>query len=94
MSLGSKKWLKARIACDCRDLEEVRELIKSDPVGILFSCTLMQLNVADRALSTIDPGRIGYIIDTCVMKILLDDGAREKALESLRELASELYANK
>ena len=57
--VAAKELTPAGNACGIRDLEEVNELVKADPGGVIFSGSLTQLKVADRALSTIDSGRIG-----------------------------------
>ena len=54
----------AGITCATRELAEVRKLIADNSEGALFSATLTQLCLKERALSTIDCGRIAYIIET------------------------------
>ena len=50
--------------CATRELAEVRKLVADDAEGAMFSATLTQLCLKERALSTIDCGRIAYIIQT------------------------------
>ena len=54
----------AGIMCATRELAEVRKLIAGNASGAMFSATLTQLCLEERALSTIDCGRIAYIIET------------------------------
>ena len=52
----------AGIASAVRTMEEVKRLTKQSTDGILFSATLSQLFIDERAVSTIDSGRIEYIL--------------------------------
>ena len=54
----------AGITCGIRELAEVKKLIADNPEGVMFSATLSQLCVDERALSTIDFGRLAYLIET------------------------------
>ena len=54
----------AGIMCATRGLAEVRKLIAGNASGAMFSATLTQLCLEERALSTIDCGRIAYLIQT------------------------------
>ena len=53
----------AGITVGTRELADVMKLIVDNADGVMFSGTLSQLYVDERALSTIDYGRIGYIIE-------------------------------
>ena len=54
----------AGITVATRELAEVKTLIADNAEGAMFSGTLSQLCVDERAISTIDFGRIAYIIET------------------------------
>ena len=58
------KMVPAGRRCATRELADVRKLIADDAEGAMFSATLTQLYLQERALSTIDCGRIAYIIET------------------------------
>ena len=59
--------LPAGITVPKRDLADVKKLLdKKQEEGIMFSATLKQLDISERAHSTIDYGRIGYIIEEAV----------------------------
>ena len=59
--------LPAGITVPKRELADVKKLLdKQKEEGIMFSATLKQLDVSERAHSTIDYGRIGYIIEEAV----------------------------
>lgn len=53
----------AGITCATRELADLRKLIADNAEGAMFSGTLTQLCMGERALSTIDFGRIAYIIE-------------------------------
>ena len=54
----------AGITVATREFADVKKLIADNAEGVMFSGTLSQLRVDERALSTIDYGRIGYIIES------------------------------
>ena len=54
----------AGMTCPTRELAEVRKLIADNAEGAMFSGSLSQLCLDERALSTIDFGRIAYIVET------------------------------
>ena len=54
----------AGMMCATRELAKVRKLIADNSEGVMFSGTLTQLSMDGRAISTIDFGRIAYIIET------------------------------
>ena len=53
----------AGITCGIRELAEVKKLIADNSEGAMFSATLSQLCVDERAISTIDFGRTAYLIE-------------------------------
>ena len=48
----------------CLSAADVKKLVDDNPEGFLFSGTLSDLVVDDRALSTIDYARIAYVIES------------------------------
>ena len=55
----------AGITTGIRELAEIKKLSAENADGIMFSGTITQLIVEERALPTIDFGRIAHIIETC-----------------------------
>ena len=53
-----------RCATRTRELAEIRQQIADNAEDVMFSATLTELCLQERALSTIDCGRIAYIIET------------------------------
>ena len=56
----------AGITVPKRELADVKKLLERKTEGVMFSGTLNQLDISQRAHSTIDYGRIGYIIAEAV----------------------------
>ena len=54
----------AGVAVGVRQLDDVKKLIRDNADGIMFPGCLSQLRLDEGALSTIDSGRIGYIIES------------------------------
>jgi len=59
-----QKMQPAGITVATREFADVKKLVSDNAEGVMFSGTLSQLRVDERALSTIDYGRIGYIIES------------------------------
>ena len=53
----------AGITCGIRELAEVKKLSADNSEGAMFSATLSQLCMDERAISTIDFGRTAYLIE-------------------------------
>ena len=69
----------AGITVGTRSLDDVKKLIRDNSDGIMFSGSLSKLSLDDGALTTIDSGRIGYIIESagtdsqlkCMMGVII-----------------------
>ena len=46
-----------------REIADVKEMLVANPEGVMFSGALTNLCLPERAISSIDSGRIGYIIN-------------------------------
>ena len=53
----------AGITVPVRDYNEVKKLMHTNQEGIMFSGSLCQLDLQNRAISTIDFGKLGFILE-------------------------------
>ena len=87
----------AGITVAARNFVDVQKLIGDNPEGIMFSGSLSQLSVEDRALSTIDYGRIGFIIESAATDAQLKSlmgVIMVNIAEGVKEASNLLRANK